>query len=66
MKVIITKNYNIAPEGHSVVKFEKGQIVDGFNAELAIKHNFGEEVKETEKEPPKPKNKKLPKPKHQG
>lgn len=36
MKAILTRSYACAPEGHTVVKFEAGTMVEGIVAELAL------------------------------
>lgn len=44
MKVILTRAYACAPEGHTVHKFEQGAMVEGRVAELAIADGAGVEV----------------------
>lgn len=36
MKVVLTRAYSCAPEGHTTVKFEKGDTLEGRAAELAL------------------------------
>ena len=44
MKVIITRSYSCAPEGHTVVKFSVNDIVDGKAAALALADGAGIEA----------------------
>ena len=36
MKATLIRDYMFAPEGHTVVKFKTGSIVDGCLAEVAV------------------------------
>ena len=45
MKAEITKPYNIAPDGHTVVHYKVGDIVDGDIAKQAIKDKHAKKFK---------------------
>lgn len=44
MKVTLIRNYVCAPEGHTVLKFEAGMIVDGNIASMALMDGAAVEV----------------------
>ncbi len=57
MKAILTRSYACAPEGHTVLKFEAGSVLEGRAAELALADGAAVEanampVLETKIEPP--------------
>jgi hypothetical protein len=57
VKVILSRAYACAPEGHTVIRFEAGETVEGKVAELALADGAAVEVNvmpalETKIEPP--------------
>lgn len=63
MKVTLTSNYNVAPEGHTTLKFKKGDEVEGVVAELAVRDGKADKPK---KRGPKPMYTKPAEPDHEG
>lgn len=41
MKVTLSRDYACAPEGHTVIRFKEGSVIDGMAAELALKDGAG-------------------------
>lgn len=46
-KIIAPAGFRIAPEGHTVVTFQNGAIVDGMIAEIAIQSGYAQWIDET-------------------
>lgn len=46
MKAVLSKPYACAPEGHTVVKYEAGAIVEGEVARMALADNVALEIRE--------------------
>jgi len=63
MKVTLTENYNVAPEGHTTLKFRKGEEVEGVIAEMAVRDG---KARQPAKRGPKPKYTKPATPDHEG
>lgn len=59
MKVTLTKDYRVAPEGHTTLKFKEGDEVDGKVAECAVRDGAAEKPK---KRGPKPKKQSIQEP----
>lgn len=45
-EIVAPKGFRIAPEGHTVVTFKNGDIVDGWIAETAISAGYAKKVDE--------------------
>ena len=45
-EIVAPKGFRIAPEGHTVVTFKNGDIVDGWIAEIAISAGYAKRVDE--------------------
>lgn len=45
-EIIAPKGFRIAPEGHTIVTFKNGDIVDGAIAEIAISAGYAKQVDE--------------------
>ena len=63
MKVTLKTDYRVAPEGHTTLKFRKGDEVEGKIAELAIRDGAADKPK---KRAPKPEYTKPAEPDHEG
>lgn len=63
MKVILDKDYPMAPEGHTTTLYKAGTELEGKAAEIAIKVGVARRPK---KSTPKPDVAKTPKPDHEG
>ena len=46
-KIIAPAGFRIAPEGHTVVTFQDGAIVEGAIAEIAIQSGYAQRIDET-------------------
>jgi DNA-binding beta-propeller fold protein YncE len=46
-KIIAPAGFRIAPEGHTVISFKDGDIVDGMIAEIAIQSGYAQRIDET-------------------
>ena len=46
-KIIAPAGFRIAPEGHTVVTFPDGAIVDGMIAEIALQSGYAQKIDET-------------------
>lgn len=46
MKAILTRAYACAPEGHTVLKFEAGQTIEGTAASMALADGAAIEVQD--------------------
>ena len=46
-KIIAPAGFRIAPEGHTVVTYPDGSIVDGMIAEIAIQSGYAQRIDET-------------------
>ena len=62
MKITLTHDYAVAPEGHTTLKFKAGDEVEGKIAEMAIRDGKAKPVKKT----PKPRYSKPLRPTHEG
>jgi len=62
MKVILTHDYNVAPDGHTTLRFKAGDEVRGKVAEMAIRDGVTRPPKKT----PKPQYIKPQAPTHEG
>lgn len=51
MKVKLTEDYNVAPEGHTTLSFKKGEEVEGKIADMAVRDG---KAKKPAKRAPKP------------
>lgn len=63
MKVILTEDYNVAPQGHTTLKIKAGEEVEGVVAEMAVRDG---KAKKPAKRGPKPKYTKPLQPDHEG
>ena len=63
MKVTLTHDYNVAPEGHTTLCFKAGDEVEGKIAEMAIRDG---KAKQPGKRSPKPQYSKPFQPDHEG
>jgi hypothetical protein len=61
MQAEITKFYRIAPEGHTTLTFQKGDVVSGKVAERAIADGCAVEIGKPKLEAPKPAELETPK-----
>ena len=46
-KIIAPAGFRIAPEGHTVVTFKDGDVVEGMIAEIAIQSGYAQRIDET-------------------
>ena len=46
-KIIAPAGFRIAPDGHTVVTFKDGAIVEGMIAEIAIQSGYAQRIDET-------------------
>jgi len=63
MKVTLTHDYNVAPEGHTTLCFKAGDEVEGKIAEMAIRDG---KANKPSKKTPKPQYSKPFRPTHEG
>jgi len=63
MKVTLTQDYNVAPEGHTTLCFKAGDEVEGKIAEMAIRDG---KAGKPAKKSPKPQYSKPFRPDHEG
>ena len=53
MTVILFKDYSCAPDGHTVMRFKAGDVIEGKAADMALADGAGfTPVEETKVEPP--------------
>jgi len=63
MKVTLNHDYNVAPEGHTTLRFKAGDEVEGKIADMAIRDGA---ANKPAKKSPKPQHTKPQAPKHEG